>query len=308
MANVADQRPVIDMDRTTPRKIQEQLRREVNFGCPVQGCGVPYLTWHHFDPPWREREHHNPEGMIALCANHASLADGGRWTKDQLKRLKKEPYVSSDKVSEYYDYLRKDVVCMVGNVAYNVKNVMEINDERVIGFEKDSEGYSRLNLFIRNKSGYPILVMENNSWTAFSEALFDLRCSLRGKELEIVSKDKETSLYIRFDDYPLEKFRNQLLECYRLSLSQLEKRFKTKELSLDVSSIDEFISYIGSPETVPTWTIRGRLFWGNVELSITPNGITDLKKDFFFGITFVMGGKTAFGFREDSVVLGVSGN
>jgi len=278
----------------------------VNFGCPVQECGVPYLTWHHFDPLWREKEHHNPEGMIALCGKHASLADGGRWTKDQLRKLKKEPYVSLDKVSEYYDYLRKDVVCMIGNVAYNVKNVLEINGERVIGFEKDSEGYSRLNLLIRNKSGNPILIMENNSWIAFSEALFDLRCSFRGKELEIISRDKETNLCIRFDDYPLEQFRNKLLECYKLSLSELKKRVKERELSLDISTIDEFIAYIGSPETVPTWTIRGHLSWANVELNINPHGITDLKKNLYFGITFVMGGKTAFGFREDSVVLGVS--
>jgi len=299
---------VINLDRPPPNKIQEQLRREVNFGCPVQGCGVPYLTWHHFDPPWREKEHHDPEGMIALCANHASLADGGRWTKDQLRKLKKEPYVSLDKVSEYYDYLRKDVVCVVGNVAYNIKNVLEINDERVIGFEKDSEGYSRLNLLIRNKCGHPILVMENNSWIAFSKALFDLRCSLRGKELEIVSKDKETNLHIRFDDYPLEKFRNQLLECYKLSLSELRKRDKTRELLPDFSSVEEFISYIGSPDTVPTWTIKGHLSWGNVELSLNIHGIKDLKNGFFFGMTFVMGGKTAFGFRDGSVVLGVSGN
>ena len=294
------------MDRTPPNKIQEQLRREVNFGCPVQECGVPYLTWHHFDPPWREKEHHNPEGMIALCANHASLADGGRWTKDQLRKLKNEPYVSLDKVSEYYDYLRKNVVCMIGNVAYNVKNVLEINGERVIGFEKDSEGYSRLNLLIRNKNVCPILVMENNSWTAFSEALFDLRCSLRGKELEIVSKDKETNLCMRFDDYPLEEFRNQLMGCYKLSLSELKKRFKAEDLTLDASPINDFISYIDSPETVPTWTIRGNLSWGNVRLRIAPNGITDLNNNLFFGITSVMGGKTAFGFREDSVVFGVS--
>lgn len=130
------------LDRTPPREVQEQLRKEVNFGCPVSGCGIPYLTGHHFDPPWSEAKHHNPEGMIALCATHVALADGGCWTKGQLKQMKKNPFVQLGQISEYYNYLRKDVVCMVGNVAYDVKDVLEIYDERVIGFERDREGYS----------------------------------------------------------------------------------------------------------------------------------------------------------------------
>jgi len=246
--------------------------------------------------------------MIALCANHASLADGGRWTKDQLRQMKEKPYVTSDKVSEYYDYLRKDVVCIVGNVAYNVKNVLEIHEERVIGFERDSEGYSRLNLFIRDKSGNPILVMDNNFWIAISEALFDLRCSVRGKELEIMSKDKKTNLFMRFDDYPLEKFRSQLRKYQQQSFSKLKELVKSGELHPNAASIDEFISCIGSPEIIPTWTITGRLSWGKVDLDISNYGITDLKNHSFFGMSFVVGGKTAFGFQDGSVVFGMSGN
>ena len=50
------------------------LRKESNFGCAK--CGEPYLTYHHFDPPWNEKHHANPEGMIALCAKHANAANG----------------------------------------------------------------------------------------------------------------------------------------------------------------------------------------------------------------------------------------
>ena len=78
-----------EISRTPPANVLERLRREVNFGCPVEDCGVPYLSWHHFDPPWREKKHHNPDGMIALCAKDASLADAPRWTKEQLREMKK---------------------------------------------------------------------------------------------------------------------------------------------------------------------------------------------------------------------------
>lgn len=71
------------------RDVKRQLRQEVRFGCPVADCGNPYVTWHHFDPPWRVEHHHRPEGMIALCLEHAPQADAGAFTDDQLRALKR---------------------------------------------------------------------------------------------------------------------------------------------------------------------------------------------------------------------------
>jgi hypothetical protein len=99
------------VSHTPPKSVRELLRREVNFGCPVPDCGVPYLTWHHFDPTSSEMEkqrnpQHNPNGIIALCHMHADLADGRRWTPDQLRRMKQNPYVTKDRIQTSFDYLR----------------------------------------------------------------------------------------------------------------------------------------------------------------------------------------------------------
>src|SRR3984885_9748514 len=74
--------------RKPPRNTLKALRAEVGFLCPVKDCGRPYLTWHHFDPPWRVKKHHQPEGMIALCREHADQADNGAFTDHQLRELK----------------------------------------------------------------------------------------------------------------------------------------------------------------------------------------------------------------------------
>jgi len=308
---------VRSLNRTPPKSVQEKLRKEVNFGCPVPRCGIPYLTWHHFDPPWGERKHHTPEGMIALCAKDAALADGGRWTKEQLRQMKQDPYVSLGEISERYGYLRKKVVCIIGNIAYNVENVLEIYGERVIGFERDNDGYNRLNLLIRDRNGNPILVMENNFWTAISRDLFDLRCSAQGRELEIMSKDKQTKLSMRFDDYPLDTFRNRLLKKHQEGMSKLElpdwfngeyAEVLKKKVQSDTSSIDDFVSHIGSPKIVPTWTIKGKLLWGDVYLDIRDSEIEDLVYHNVFGMNFVVGSKAAFSFTGESTRIGVSGN
>jgi hypothetical protein len=301
---------VESLNRTPPKAIQEVLRREVNFGCPIPGCGIPYLTWHHFDPPWGTKQHHNPEGMIALCAKDAALADGKRWTKNQLRQMKKKPYVSPNQISEHYGYLRKNVVTIIGNVAYNVKNVLEIYGERVIGFERDNEGYNRLNLLIRNKNAKPILVMKNNFWTAISKDLFDLRCSAQGKELEITSKDKQTKLFMRFDDFPLDAFKKKLLKNYQEVRSKVElpEWLDEEEMECIVNDgtyrIDEFVSEIGSPEIVPTWTIKGKLLWGNVHLEIHNSFIENLVTHNIFGMNFMIGATAAFSFTGQSTFIG----
>src|SRR5215211_7582447 len=78
------------VNRTPPIEVRRELRREVGFGCPVDGCGSPYLTWHHFDPPWKERQHHDVVGMVALCREHHDKADVGAFTRQQLRQLKTE--------------------------------------------------------------------------------------------------------------------------------------------------------------------------------------------------------------------------
>ena len=82
-----------EFSRKIPTPIMKQLRKEVNFGCPIKNCGSPFLTYHHFEPTFRELKDmdnpsHRPQGIIALCHLHADQADGGSWTNNQLTEMK----------------------------------------------------------------------------------------------------------------------------------------------------------------------------------------------------------------------------
>jgi hypothetical protein len=100
--------------RTPPAGIRRALRQEVGFHCPVDGCGNPYLTWHHFDPPWRVEHHHRVEGMIALCLDHAARADAGAFTNDQLRTLKREGRDRATAIRGRFDWMRRDLLAVVG--------------------------------------------------------------------------------------------------------------------------------------------------------------------------------------------------
>src|SRR3954454_125078 len=76
------------LSRTPPVAVRKRLRKEAAFHCAFTGCQRPYLTYHHFDPPWEKEKHHRPEGMIALCREHHDAADGGAFTNAQLHEMK----------------------------------------------------------------------------------------------------------------------------------------------------------------------------------------------------------------------------
>src|SRR5439155_18597601 len=77
------------ISHTPSKPVRTELAREVGYVCPAPDCASPLLTWHHFDPPFSERPHHEAAGMIALCEKHHRFADNGAYTREQLREMKK---------------------------------------------------------------------------------------------------------------------------------------------------------------------------------------------------------------------------
>jgi hypothetical protein len=141
----------VTISRTPPTSIRQELRREVGFGCPVPNpealCGNPYLYWHHFDPPFRERAHHDPAGMIALCAEHHAKADAGAYTAEQLQEFKRGAAENAGDVRGRFEWMRRDVLWVVGgNFYYETPTILACRGDPVVWINRDDEGYLLLNL------------------------------------------------------------------------------------------------------------------------------------------------------------------
>lgn len=153
------------MNREPPAEVRRILRREVGFGCPYPGCGNPYLYWHHFDPTWSEREHHDPAGMIALCGEHHPKADAGTFTKEQLRRFKRDGANRSEEVKARFDWMRNRLLAVVGgNFFFDTPVVFRFNGEPSIWFTRDTDDYLMLNVRMLTASGQPRVKMEDNWW------------------------------------------------------------------------------------------------------------------------------------------------
>lgn len=170
------------MNRVPQIDVRRALRKEVGFGCPVKGCGSPYLTWHHFDPPWNEREHHEPAGMIALCREHHDKADAGAYNKEQLRELKNN---SNTKIIGRFDWMRNCILAVVGgNFYYETPIIFQFRQQPAIWFNRDSEGYFLLNIKMLSIVREPRLCVEDNFWIETGNPV-DLESPPSGKLLKV---------------------------------------------------------------------------------------------------------------------------
>ncbi len=153
------------MNRTPPLSVRQELRKEVGFGCPVPGCGNPYLSWHHFDPPWNEKEHHNPVGMIALCSEHHAKADAGAFTKEQLREFKQNAIQHSIQIKGKFDWMRNRLLAVIGgNFYYETPIIFQFRGQPAIWFNRDNDGYLLLNVRMLSILKEPRTIIEDNFW------------------------------------------------------------------------------------------------------------------------------------------------
>jgi hypothetical protein len=172
-----------EISRTPPVEILRQLRKQVGFGCPVPGCASPYLMWHHFDPPWNEQQHHNPNGMIALCVEHHPKADAGAFTKAQLREFKVRAAREAHEVGGRFDWLRRTLLGIVGgNFYYETRILVQFRRQPLVWFTRDIEGYLLLNVNMLSTSGQPRLRIEENFWL-LRDKPEDLVCPPSGRIL-----------------------------------------------------------------------------------------------------------------------------
>jgi len=189
------------MNRTPPKEVREHLRKEVGFGCPILSCGNPYLEWHHFNPPWNIKEHHDPNGMIALCREHHFKADHGAFTKEQLIDFKRN---NNATIEGRFDWMRKDLLAIVGGMFfYNVDKIIQIHSTPIIWFTRNSEGCALLNINMLTTSGEERIKMVDNYWMTQGFPS-DFICPPSGKLIEAKYSNGDY-LKVVFSDVNTEK-------------------------------------------------------------------------------------------------------
>jgi hypothetical protein len=174
----------LGMLRTPPTAVRTALRTEVGFRCPVPGCGSPYLTWHHFDPPWRERQHHDIDGMIALCLEHHAHADAGAFTREELHAIKLAGGRDNPAPTGTLSWMRKDLIAFIGGNFYvDVAVAVQVGRHPIVWFNRDDQNRVLVNLHLPSMSGKGRLRMVDNFWIETGDPE-DLECPPSGTTIK----------------------------------------------------------------------------------------------------------------------------
>ncbi|MBT3031595.1 MAG: SEC-C domain-containing protein [Candidatus Thiodiazotropha sp. (ex Lucina pensylvanica)] len=283
------------MNRKPPKNVREELRQEVGFGCPIEECANPYLQWHHFDPPWSKNNHHNPEGMIALCSIHHDKADAGAYTADQLRAYKKNK-VQSEKIKGKFDWLRNDLLVVVGGIFYyKTLFPLKINNKKIVWFNRDEEGYLRLNIELPSTLPEDRIIMEDNIWTNIG-CPCDIHSPPSGKELKVAYSNGDY-IEIKFTELSdsnavLKRFGHDPAEC----MYQHFKDIKDELKPFDFKYIPMY----------PITSVEINLTVAGTDIKLIPKGKVgnaNMKNCMFAGETNGLNIKTNVIFRQNPSLL-----
>ena len=140
--------PDTPISRNPPEAVKRLLRQEVGFGCPLPYCRRPFLSFHHFDPPWNKEQHHRPEGMIALCVEHHAAADRGAFDNSRLRKLKKSDHSVND-VKARFEWARSKQLIRLGGLYASPAGTFLLNQSArlpAVSMSETEEGLMELSL------------------------------------------------------------------------------------------------------------------------------------------------------------------
>ena len=184
------------MNRTPPVEVRRRLRAEVCYVCAVPGCNSPYLTYHHFDPPWSEKQHHNLEGMIALCEHHHNEADVGTYTCDQLYKFKREAAVTE--VRGNVNWRREKTIFRAGTCLFVSSDVVLYSrGKRLVWLSKSQEGFDLLNLDLFTPGGELLFQMREHDWLLLPPVQ-DFEAQPHGHSIDVRSDPNGVRLKLTF--------------------------------------------------------------------------------------------------------------
>jgi hypothetical protein len=194
------------MDREPPPSAKKNLRQEVNYGCPVPNCGSSFLSWHHFDPPWSIKEHHNPEGMIALFTQCHPMADSGVYSSAQLRNFKQTPnpieFIKTP-------WMPENCIIRLGGCYAPDWCRISISGESILEIRKDDVGLTTVSFVLKKEKNEILATMNENVFHIYPDTVHDFAISASANRIKIWSENRRIGLefhYSRRSPAEIEKY------------------------------------------------------------------------------------------------------
>jgi hypothetical protein len=235
-----------------PDQVKEKLRSEVGYGCPI--CRSPFLTWHHFDPPYSVRPHHEPDGMIALCGEHHDEADNDNWPPERLRALKKTPRSAEDVKGSFPSWEHENILVRLGgNYTGGSEVLVAIQGQPLVRFRRNAAGLLALSFDLWDSDGTPLLKVVNNALELYPEEVHDFIATAKKREVTLWLGDRDIGLDLTFERITVEDLGTLLSADFERSKKKSDAVLTKAMESMDNWQREHLREALSSPRSVPWW-------------------------------------------------------
>jgi len=235
-----------------PDDVRKELRAEVGYGCPI--CRSPFLTWHHFDPPYSIRPHHEPEGMIALCREHHDEADNDNWPPDELRKLKKTRRLAEDVKGSFPSWEHENMLVRLGgNYTGGSEVLVAIGGQNLVRLRRNAAGLLALSFDLWDMNGTPLLKVADNALELHPRGVHDFVVTAKKREVKLWLRERDIGLDLVFERITVEELEKLLGADFERSKKKTDERLKKEMEKMDKWQREHLQEALSRPASVPWW-------------------------------------------------------
>lgn len=146
------------------------MRRECGYGCVI--CGLAFVQYEHFDPPFKEAQKHRPEGIALLCGACHDKKTYGIWSPEKVVAARKNPITFRNGFArDAFDLTAPFCLWLGSSTVENISTIVKTwEGERWFSIEPPEapEGPVRVSATFFDQVGKPSLTIDVNEWKVFS--------------------------------------------------------------------------------------------------------------------------------------------
>ncbi|MCC6607057.1 MAG: SEC-C domain-containing protein [Anaerolineae bacterium] len=185
------------LTRNIPASVQRSVRYACGYGCVI--CGNAVYEYEHIDPEFSDAKEHLPENIALLCASCHSNVTRGFWSKEYVKRGRKNPYCKREGSSKFELNVARDgkFFVKIGETKFvNLKKIIEVNGKEILSISPPEIPNTppRISAQFYDRNGSKVAFIKDNHWHGTTEA-FDIEA--KGKYFLVRSAKRKIDLLLR---------------------------------------------------------------------------------------------------------------
>lgn len=154
------------LKRSIGAKVKRKVRQRCGFGCV--NCGNAVYQYEHVDPTFAEAREHNPNHIVLLCGSCHDRVTRGILSKETIKLRSQNPFCKNEGFSRGpFDLGIIEPQITIGTLkCTKVKSLIKINGKDIFSVKPPEikGGPFRINAYITDKTGTPLLEIVDNEW------------------------------------------------------------------------------------------------------------------------------------------------